>query len=297
MIPFVSVVVPVYNAKNTLNRCVESLLEQTYPKDKYEVVMVDNGSKDNSKEILQQYPVIIEESLAQSSYAARNKGIAAAKGEILAFTDADCIADKYWIEKGVNGFNKQNVGAVAGEVKGFKPANYIEEYLVDKQELSQEKTSKIYFLPYAKTANVFYRKDVFKKIGGFPKEWISAGDADLAWRMQLETKYKLEFITEAFVYHRHRSTLASMFKQTIKWGIGYTYLYKKYKNKLSGNKLSEFLRNFIRMGLRLPIYFIVLRKGKELAKNHRYKYLDYISSSGWQIGKLIGSFKNKTVCF
>jgi glycosyltransferase involved in cell wall biosynthesis len=81
--PFISVVVPVYNGDRIIGNCVESLLNQSYPKDNYEIIVVDNGSTDNTRAIIKKYPVkmLIEDSI-KSSYAARNKGIKHAKGEV-----------------------------------------------------------------------------------------------------------------------------------------------------------------------------------------------------------------------
>ena len=93
-IPYISVIVPVYNGETTIGKCVEALLNQDYPKDKYEVIIVDNNSKDKTAEVIDQYPVTYAlEKGTQSSYAARNSAIKMAKGDVLAFTDSDCIAN------------------------------------------------------------------------------------------------------------------------------------------------------------------------------------------------------------
>ncbi|UCG35895.1 MAG: glycosyltransferase [Candidatus Omnitrophota bacterium] len=294
-LPFISVIVPVYNGERTIEECINSLLNQDYPKDKYEIIIVDNGSKDKTAEIVIKYPVnYLLENKIQSSYTARNAGVKSSKGEILAFTDADCVADKEWLMKGSQGFSTDETGCVVGEIKGSKPTNYVEEYLINKKELSQNQTLRGAFLPYPKTANVFYRKETFEKIGFFEEKWESGGDADFAWRMQLETDYKIKFVPKAIIYHKHRSTIGAMFKQCIKWGVGHTLLYKKYKKILPKRTLKQVVWIFQRMiyaSIKGAI-FLFLEKG-DMDKKKRDKYFDFISFTGWEVGRIIGSIRNK----
>ncbi len=95
-----SVIVPCYNSERYLGRCLEALFTQTFPRDRYEVILVDNNSTDRSVEIARGFPeltILVEE--IQSSYAARNHGIRQARGRILAFTDSDCEVCSTWLEE------------------------------------------------------------------------------------------------------------------------------------------------------------------------------------------------------
>jgi cellulose synthase/poly-beta-1,6-N-acetylglucosamine synthase-like glycosyltransferase len=295
-LPIVSVIIPVYNGEKTIRKCIETVLDQDYPKNKYEVLVIDNNSNDSSAEVIKKYPVKYLFENIKSSYAARNKGIKNAKGNIFAFIDADCVADKKWLKIGIQGFESENIGCVAGEIKGYKPENYIEQYLTDKKELSQEKTLNDSFLPYPKTANTFYLKKISEKIGLFEEKWESAGDADLAWRMQLETDFKINFVKDAIVYHRHRSTVWSMFKQCLKWGIGSVLLYKKYRNKMPNRTVKQvfWILNRLFYAVVKSLMFVILNKEK-LQKDERSKYLDLISFAGWEVGRIIGSVRNKVL--
>ena len=273
----ISVIVPVYNSEKTIKECIKSILNQTY-KD-YDIIIVDNNSKDSTAKIIKKYPVkYLFYDKIQSSYAARNFGIENAKGEIIAFTDADCIADKNWLKDAMKHFKDKNIVCVGGNIKSTKPTNYIEEYLAEKEALTNKKID--YFLPYPKTANAFYRKEIFNKIGLF-EEWVSGGDADLCWRMQLETKYKLKLVDDCIVKHNHRSTLRSMFNQSRTWGKGNALLAKKYPDKFKKRTLKQklwILQRIFFLSLRLiPVYF-----GKKPTK----KEMDYISFLGWELGGL-----------
>lgn len=121
--PFVSIVIPVFNDEKRLQLCLAALAKQTYERSRYEIIVVDNGSDDIDKVrrllALCEDAVFAQESIP-GSYAARNQGISLAKGEIVAFTDADCIPASDWIEKGVQHLlNTPNCGLVAGKIEVF----------------------------------------------------------------------------------------------------------------------------------------------------------------------------------
>ncbi|NJO08484.1 MAG: glycosyltransferase family 2 protein, partial [Leptolyngbyaceae cyanobacterium SL_1_1] len=122
-LPQVSVIIPVFNDMERLQHCLVALEQQTYPQSHYEVVVIDNGS-DNQNEVLalvEQFSQAIAAcETVPGSYAARNKGIKVAKGEVIAFTDADCIPAADWIEQGVYWLNQHpGCGLVAGQIELF----------------------------------------------------------------------------------------------------------------------------------------------------------------------------------
>jgi glycosyltransferase involved in cell wall biosynthesis len=97
--PFVSVIIPVYNDVERLVLCLEALGKQTYARDRFEVVVVDNGSTSTIRPVVEAFPYCVAAFEAQpGSYAARNRGIAVSRGEIVCFTDADCVPSEGWIE-------------------------------------------------------------------------------------------------------------------------------------------------------------------------------------------------------
>jgi len=287
--PFVSIIVPVYNGERTIGNCIESLISLNYPNSKYEVIIVDNNSRDATLKIVQKYPVkSLIENRIQSSYATRNTGLKKATGKIIAFTDSDCIAHKDWVMKSVECFQDETIGCVAGKIEGYSPSNYIEEYLVRSGALTQGSTR---FLPYAQTANAVYRREVFDKIGCFEENWISGGDADLTWRMLLHSGYRIQHCDEALIYHVHRSTLKGFFKQRMTWGYGEVLMHKKYKAhyEIQEGELIRDYRNFVRLVIgKIPAMF----HNKFISKNElRYqdKKLTMIAMVGQRIGRIKGS--------
>ncbi|HEY9762566.1 MAG TPA: glycosyltransferase [Trichocoleus sp.] len=230
----VSVIVPIYNGERDLPELIQRLLAQTYPANQVEYLLVDNGSCDRTPHLLQAaaqaHPQIrtLNHTAVQSSYAARNAGIRAATGEILAFTDADCYPSTTWLEKLVQPFAQPEVGLVAGEVEAFPGGNWIERYADRKATLSQKSTLAHPFCPYGQTANLAIRADLFKQIGLFRPYLTSGGDADICWRMQREGGWQLAFAPEAVIQHHHRSTLKELRRQWYRYGCSNRYLHELY---------------------------------------------------------------------
>ena len=226
--PFVSIIVPVYNASITLSLCLESILKLDYPSDRHELIVVDNGSKDETPEIAQKFGArVLYETSKQSSYAARNKGIIEAKGQLLAFTDSDCVVTPGWLKHLIQYWDDTSIGCFAGEVEAYKPETLLEKFADRSGILRQNVTLKCPYLPYTQTANSAYRSEVFEKIGLFNAELVSGGDADISWRMQREMGLQIKFIPDALVYHKHRANLKDLFRQFKKYEYG-KLLWKRY---------------------------------------------------------------------
>ena len=105
-LPLVSVIIPTYDDWERLNKCLFALSNQTYPQNRFEVIVINNNPNDTVPDSIKKYKCIILKEVEIGSYTARNKGISFSKGDILAFTDSDCIPDTFWIEKAVNRFDK-----------------------------------------------------------------------------------------------------------------------------------------------------------------------------------------------
>ncbi len=231
MNPFVTVVVPFYNGASTIRACAESIAALDYPNDRLEILFVDNGSTDDSASIVRRFPSIrvIEEKARRGSYAARNAAIRAASGEIFAFTDADCIVDRDWVKNGVRWLVAAD--GAAGSIRALEPRSLVEEFQVSVGMLSQSAAFKHPYLPYAQTANAFYKRCVFEAAGLFEAGWVSGGDADFSWRMQLDGSFRLTYAEDATVFHHHRSSPRGLYLQSHKNVIGACLLNHKYSGR------------------------------------------------------------------
>lgn len=216
-LPFVSIIVPVYNGEKIIGECIESLLNQDYPKDKYEIIIVDNNSKDKTAEVIKKYPVkyLLEDKI-QSSYAARNTGARFAKGEALAFFDADQLADTRWLSSLLNGWEDADCGAFKGRYVYLELSSILKEMSIhgssdnEVQRLDCQKLG---------GGNTIYRKDVFDALKGFDFNMFSGGDFHFGWRMQKELNLKARYNADAIAYQKGR-TLTQHLKREFRIGFG-----------------------------------------------------------------------------
>ena len=227
--PHTTIVIPVFNGDSTLSLCLDSISYLRYPKDKLEVIVVDNGSTDASVAIASNYEVTLLQNLSiKSSYAARNTGISAAKGDLIVFTDADCIVTPDWLTHLAAPWEDKTIGCFAGEIEAYQPDDLIEKFSDRQGILRQQGTLDCPYLPYTQTANTAYRRSVFDQIGLFDPSMTSGGDADICWRMQKELGLHIKFIPEALVYHKHRTSIEGLFHQFRKYEFGKSYWQEKY---------------------------------------------------------------------
>lgn len=217
-LPFVSVIIPVYNDPKRIGITIEALLNQTYPSEKYEIIIVDNGSDDNTKETVKKYPVrLFEETLTRSSYAARNKGIEQAKGKILAFTDSDCKPRENWIEKGVEALKEADASLAGGKAcfqftdkKGAAQFYDACNHIQTEESIQKRKV--------AYTANLFVKAEVFEDVGKFPGNFSSGGDVYFTFRAS-SAGYRIVYAPNAIIEHPTR-TWHALLKKAFRVGKG-----------------------------------------------------------------------------
>ena len=153
-LPFTSVIIPVLNGERTIRECLVSLLKMDYPVERLEILVVDNGSTDRTAEIINSFRVRYHREERRGASYARNRGIEASKGEILAFTDADCLVTTNWLRELVQGFDSEEVGVVAGEVVAYPPQTPAERYTAMRRPRLSMRTSSHLDFPWFVTAYV-----------------------------------------------------------------------------------------------------------------------------------------------
>lgn len=231
-LPMVSVVVPIYNGESDLPDLINGLLSQTYPQDRLEFLLVDNNSSDRTFSLLQTTAEsnsvihVFSENQIQSSYAARNTGIRAAKGEIIAFTDADCHPQPQWLHSLIQPFIDSNVVIVAGEIAALPGNTLLEQHAQQQDTLSQKHTLNHPFCPYGQTANLAIRRTALETAGLFRPYLSTGGDADICWRILRQNLGRLEFAPNAIIQHRHRRTLPELQSQWQRYGRSNRYLHE-----------------------------------------------------------------------
>ncbi len=220
--PFISVVIPVFNDFKRLELCLEALEKQTYPKNLYEVIVVDNGSKENIADLLDRFgQVSFAYEDKPGSYAARNKGISLAQGEAIAFTDSDCIPTTNWLETGVKHLlSVPQCGLVAGRIEIFfkNPTHPTIVEIYDSITFLQQKRN-VEEDKYGATANIFTLKSVIEKVGLFNSELKSGGDLEWGKRV-FSHGYLVVYAEDACVAHPARYSFAQVYKKVARLSGG-----------------------------------------------------------------------------
>lgn len=170
------------------------------------------------------------ENTVKSPGAARNRGIKESAGEIIAFLDADCIADQDWLDYLTSGFSEDDVAGCGGKILSYKPQNAFEMYAEKRESYVNLRSCLGYkfYLPYLITSNAAFRRDILEKTGMFDVNLRYHEDLDLSWRICLDG-YRLKYVEEAVIYHIQRDNLFDFFIHYFKLGTGVPYINEKYK--------------------------------------------------------------------
>ena len=241
--PLVSVVVPVYNAEKFLPECINSLLNMDYPADKMEIIFVNNNSTDGSSFILKKYidKIVILDEPKQGASAARNMGIKNARYDIIAFTDADCAADKGWLKNITASLLKEkSIGAVGGRILSKIPCNSVERY--GERIHDCQKAIEFFKPPYLNTANMAVYKDLLLKIGMFNENFLRGQDVELSFRLSaMGCRFRYE--PQAVVFHQNQKTLRGLFREGFVHGFWSTGIMIKQRPNIK-KRISICIKRF-----------------------------------------------------
>lgn len=249
--PAVTVVVPVRNCEKTIGRTLDGLTRLDYPRDRLEVIVVDGVSIDKTKDIVQQYPVTMLTQSAKGLNQARNTGLKNSKGEIIAYTDGDCIVSSKWLKKIVANFDDPEVGAVGGNVEGYMKDDLFNQYadnsVIRVMPFSPRRVILDRLKPflYAPGCNMAFRKSALEKAGLFNPKIRNGFDEFETLERIIKTGYKIVFDPEVLVQHQHRSSLRQILRQAFNYGTGGALLVKLLPKTVLGKWLRACLYGFL----------------------------------------------------
>ena len=230
--PMVSVVICAYNAERTMRQCLESLTRLAYPN--YEVVIVDDGSSDQTAQISKDFPQF--RLIRQSNKGlgiARNVGAHAARGEIIAYTDSDCVADPHWITLMVRAMLEGGFDGCGGPNYAPHEDGRVEACVAASpgapcHVLAADNTAE-----HLAGCNMVFTRAALDQIGGFDPRFTSAGDdVDVCWRM-LDRGLRLGYSPAAFVWHFRRNTVRAYYGQQRGYGRAEAMLYQCYPERFN----------------------------------------------------------------
>ena len=221
--PNVSVVVCAYNAADTLDDCLTSLEALTYPNT--EVIVVNDGSRDATATIARRHPdVRVIDLLNGGLSAARNAGLAAASGEIVAFTDADCRVDPDWLTYLVQPMLASDVVGAGGPSVVPPDDPWVAQCVArapggPTHVMLDDRTAE-----HVPGCNMAFRREALLSIDGFNPVYLRAGDdVDICWRLQARG-LRIGFAPAALVWHHHRARVQAYWRQQVGYGEGETWL-------------------------------------------------------------------------
>jgi mycofactocin glycosyltransferase len=253
--PMVSIIVPVYNRSMEISECLESLLYLNYPKDRREIIVVDDGSTDDTCEVISHYPVrLLAQKDNRGQSAARNLGVKNSQGEIIAFIDSDCVAGSEWLNELVPYFQDRRIALVGGYVDSYYQKTWLDRYEAAASPLNMGnnlligEVSDLDF--YVPTCNVLVRKQAYLQSGGLDESRRFGEDVDLCWKMR-KHGYRQLYVPAGAVRHKHRCTLLSSGKQRFYYGTSEPELYASHpevKKRLPWQPLGYLFLTFIALG-------------------------------------------------
>lgn len=231
----VSVIVPAYNAQATIDQTLKALTEQDYS-GIYEIIAVDDGSTDQTSQIIRSYSKVkyIHQANAGPA-AARNRGAKEAQGQVLAFTDSDCVPHKDWLSKLTQGFGENNIAVVMGSY-GIANSHNPLAVCVYKEILFRHENLLSSFPKVFGSYNFCIRKEVFDQVGGFNASYRQASgeDNDLSYKV-ISAGWRIYFERKALVNHYHTQALSRYLKEQFRHGMWRAQMYLDHPAMAQGD--------------------------------------------------------------
>jgi mycofactocin system glycosyltransferase len=283
--PSVSVIIPVKNRPQDIRECLASLVSLDYPKDKVEVIVVNDGSTDSTGEVIRAFDIKathLTRSIGAS--ACRNLAARDAKGDLLGFTDSDCVVHSRWLGELSPYFNDEKVGIVGGFVSNFYHHSSLDRYEEVKSSLNMGllpfRVEDQLSSAYVPSCNLIIRKKAFFEVNGFQEDLAVGEDVDLCWRTR-KLGYHLQYIPRGKIEHKHRNDLLPMLRRRYDYGTSEAILYLRHRDKrkrlylpaiysifYASISLGIILQHFAFFGLGLGILLVdFFRKYLKMKKN------------------------------
>jgi len=257
---FVSVVIPVYNGEATIAYCLKCATALDYPREKFEIIMVDDGSTDKTVDVAKQHPVKVIQKEHTGYPSTMNAGIRVAKGEIVVNIDSDTYISKDWLIKVIEEFKEPKVGIASGYV-ATAPTSSIWAKLAgfEKEDLYDKiKSKQVNFITTTCTA---YRRELFMEVGFFNESLRRGSDEELAHRA-LKAGWKIILRKDALCYHDWASSLTKYFVKHVLNMLYEVDSILRYPELLRGKDIAHPLDLYVPLALTFllvltPIWLLV----------------------------------------
>jgi cellulose synthase/poly-beta-1,6-N-acetylglucosamine synthase-like glycosyltransferase len=231
----VSIVVASYNSQDTIEECLKSILAQNYPKDAFEVIVMDGESKDNTVKIAQQFPIKVL-SIRLNCPAAYNYAMKIVAYPILGFIDADAKVEPDWLKKVTPHLAEPEVAGVSGSIETWNADNPWARSIGYELKSRYRRIGK--YTGRIATMNLLLKKSVIEEVGGWDEKLPSQYDTDFGFRMS-GRGYKIAYEPTAVCYHFNRPTLKAFYRQQLQYGKNTLKLYFKHGRLAKGDEITD----------------------------------------------------------
>jgi glycosyltransferase involved in cell wall biosynthesis len=231
--PMVSVIICAYNAERTMRACLESLRHIAYPN--YEVVIVDDGSRDRTAEIAAEFPEFrLIRQPNKGLAVARNVGLHAARGALIAYTDSDCVVDPHWVSMMVRTMQEGRFDGCGGPNYAPHEAGRTQGCVAASPGAPSHVLVADDRAEHLAGCNMMFTKLALEKVGAFDPRFRTAGDdVDICWRL-LDAGFRLGYSPAAFVWHFRRNTIKAYYGQQKGYGRAEAMLFELYPERFNG---------------------------------------------------------------
>ena len=279
--PIISLVVPTYNRLDEIEILLDSLEKQSLDREKFEIIIIDDGSTDNTSEWVKKYN---SPSGLQLNYinqenkgpgAARNNGMENAKGEIFVFVDSDCILPEQYLENILIHYQDESVDAAGGPDRAradfpviVRAIDYSMTSFLGTGGMRGSKGKELAKF-YPRSFNMSFRRIVWEKIGGF-NDLRHGQDLDYSNRIY-KAGFNVTLMGDNFVYHKRRTSISRFFKQVFNWGVARVNLF------LNDNQMLEPLHAAPAVGFATFVLLILLSPFFQLVEFILYFILSFVA--------------------
>lgn len=273
----ISVVIPVFNGAATIADTLKALQSQAAVQGEVDIIVVDNGSTDNTKDIVAGFPVTLLDESTRGPAAARNCGLRASRAEVIAHLDADTLPSRRWLASITAPFRKSEMVLVAGKTLSFPPETAAERYLAQSQLFTAEATVERDVLPFAPSLNMAVRRQAALDAGGWSEDMQTGEDVDFSTRVIRSTGCSIGYAAAAVLFHRHRNSDEALQRQAWTYGEGLELLYQRYPETVNWGAWQHLNMNKVLWGRAMNAGCLRLASKFGLADPGRAEYAAYHS--------------------
>ena len=280
-----SVIIPAYNAEDTLGEQLDALAAQDYDGE-WELVVVDNGSTDDTTRVVEDYKrllpnlTLVSAPEKQNASYARNRGVESARGAAFIFCDADDVVAPGWISALAEALPRHDVVAGENERQTLNPHSAF-----PTASMRSGGKTLFHFLPFVASSNMAVSREAFEAVGGFSEEIQRTEDVDLSWRLQLQG-YDIHHAPRAVVHCRTRKTLRALWTECATSGESHVLLYRRFADAgMPRPSKREVLRRYRRL---------IMTMTRLLTTRGRLRR-QWIVETAMSWGRLKGSLRYRTL--